>query len=1160
MPRTAKRAARRDPSEDARRIAELEAKLAAAERIADLGGHEYDCAEAALTLSAGFRRIHGLSDGPATLDGLRALVHPEDREHVSEVLREALAQGGPYETEHRILRENDGAERWVHTHGVAILDGHGRPAKLYGLSRDVTERRRAEEAARAEAERYRQLFGNMTSGFAVHEIIRDEDGRPRDYRFLEVNPAFERLTGLSRSQVLGRTVLEVMPGTESHWIETYGRVAETGESERFEHRSRELDRWFEVLAYCPGPGRFATIFSDITARKRTEEALRESEKRLTLALEAISEAVWDWDLPSGRVLAGPRWHTMLGYEPDQIPVSFESWRGLIHPDDLAVVMETLESHLDGRLPDYEVVFRMGAADGSWRRILARGRVVERDERGRPLRMIGTHADVTEFTATREALAGREALLRTMIKSLPLDFWARDAEGRILMQSDVSVALWGDLSDTGMSERRFDPETLAVWRANNARVLAGSVVQGDVEMTTRDGRKRRFHNVVAPIREDGRIKGILGVNLDITEQEEQARALRESEERYRRMLDTANEGVWSMDAEHRTTSVNQAMAAMLGYEPDEMLGRKVEEFFLPEEMRDHGRRMAARRKGLADRYERRFRRKDGSVLLTLVSAIPLRDDAGNFAGSFAMFTDITENRRAERALRESEERFRSLVQSSPLPILVHSDWKVVFVNPAAARALGVGTPEQVLGMNALDIIHPEDRDRVRERMENLYSKRGDAPPARQRLQRADGSVIEIEASAARVDYWGRPAAQVVFADITERTKAEEALIRAKEAAEQANRAKSEFLANMSHEIRTPLNGVLGMLHLLKTTELGQEQALYAETALESGNHLLSVINDILDLTRLQAGRLALRPGPCDLPALVGQVLQSFGSVARERGLSLDADLDPAIPSPLVCDEARLRQVLFNLAGNSLKFTEHGEVRVEARLLPSAGSDVWIYFCVSDTGIGIPAAKQAEIFESFTQVDGSLSRRYQGAGLGLAIVRRLVDLMGGSVAVDSRPGSGTRIAFSIRAAWVAALPDEPRPAEPRVHPSPARGLRLLVAEDDRVNQLLFRRMLEKSGHAVQCANNGRQALEMLAAGDFDAVLMDVQMPIMDGLAATRAIRSSTSLGPKSAIPIIALTAHAMKGDRERFLEAGMNAYISKPVDFDELTRALSPFGGS
>ncbi|WP_449243202.1 PAS domain S-box protein [Desulfovibrio sp.] len=1158
MPSDSNHTAESAPSGDARRIAELKAKLAAAERIADLGGHEYDCATGALSLSAGFRAILGLERERNTLADLRAAIHPEDRDRVSAMFREAVLRGGPYEAELRVLRP-DGEERWVHTRGVALLDEDGRPAKLYGLSQDVTERRRAEESARAEAGRYRRLFENMTSGFAVHEIILDEGGRPRDYRFLEVNPAFERLTGLTREQVLGRTVLEVLPATESHWIETYGRVAATGEPERFEHYSRELDRWFEVLAYRPAPGRFATIFSDITGRRQAEEAVRQSEERLNLALEAVSEAVWDWDLPSGRVLTGPRWHTMLGYAPDQFPVSLETWSGLLHPDDQGVVMKALNSHLDGLAPDYEAVCRMRSADGSWRRILARGRVVERDGQGRPLRMVGTHADVTDFAAAREALAGREALLRTMIKSLPLDFWARDAEGRILMQSDESVSLWGDLTRTAMDDSRFDPGTLEIWRGNNARVLAGGVVQGDVEMTIRDGRKRRFHNVVAPIREDGRVKGILGVNIDITEQEEQARALRESEERYRRMLDTANEGVWSMDAEHRTTSVNQAMAAMLGYEPEEMLGRKVEEFFLPEEMTDHGRRMAARRKGLADRYERRFRRKDGSGLLTLVSAIPLRDDAGNFAGSFAMFTDITESRRAEQALRESEERFRDLVQRSPLPILVHSDWRVAFVNPAAARTLGAESPDQLIGADLLSLVPPEDQDKVRARVQALYSRRGDAPAARQRLLRLDGTTIVVEVSAARVDFQGRPAAQVVFADVTERVKAEEALIQARDAAEAADRAKSEFLANMSHEIRTPLNGVLGMLHLLRTTSLGPEETLYAETALESGNHLLSVINDILDLTRLQAGRLALRPGPCDLPALVGQVLQSFAAVGRERGLDLAADLDPAIPSPLVCDEARLRQVLFNLAGNSLKFTEKGEVRVEARLLPSAGSDIWIYFCVSDTGIGIPAAKQAEIFESFTQVDGSLSRRYQGAGLGLSIVRRLVDLMGGSVAVDSRPGSGTRIAFSIRAARGADVPAAPRPDAPPPPAGPAKGLRLLVAEDDRVNQLLFRRMLEKLGHSVQCANNGRQALEMLAAGDFDAVLMDVQMPVMDGLAATRAIRSSTTLGPKSAIPIVALTAHAMKGDRERFLEAGMNAYISKPVDFDELTRALSGFAG-
>ncbi len=638
-------------------------------------------------------------------------------------------------------------------------------------------------------------------------------------------------------------------------------------------------------------------------------------------------------------------------------------------------------------------------------------------------------------ADREALLQSEALLRTMIKSLPVDFWARDLDGRVILQSDRSMDFWGDLRGSDPEDSRFDEATLAIWRENNRQALLGDTVQGDVTLSPRNGQKRLFHNVVAPIRDEEGIRGVLGMNLDITEMETQALALQESERRYRQLVDF-----------------------------------------------------------------------------------------------------------------------------SPLPILVHSEGRVVFANPAAARTLAAPSAEALVGLDALAIIHPEGRNLSRERMEQVYAKRGDAPLMRQRFLRLDNEVIDVDLLTAMVDYQGRPAAQAVFVDVTARQTAEEALLRAKEAAEAASRAKSEFLANMSHEIRTPLNGVIGMIQLLRATRLDPEQAFYAETAQDSSRHLLTVINDILDLSRLQAGRLTLRPTVCDLEDLARQVFGSFTSHIRENRVTLTLDLDPALPNPVVCDAARLRQVLFNLVGNALKFTEQGSVRLEIAPLPSAGPDLRIYFCVTDTGIGIPEDKLVEIFESFTQVDGSLSRRYQGAGLGLSIARHLVSGLGGSVSIDSEPGQGTTVAFSIRAEPLDITP--PAPETPRFEPLPRRAApesgtrapRVLVVEDDRINQMLFRRLLEKMGLRTACASNGREALNLLEREDFDCLLMDVQMPGMDGVTATRAIRASETLGPKAQVPIIALTAHAMRGDRERFLEAGMNAYLSKPVDFADLARVL------
>jgi signal transduction histidine kinase/ActR/RegA family two-component response regulator len=396
---------------------------------------------------------------------------------------------------------------------------------------------------------------------------------------------------------------------------------------------------------------------------------------------------------------------------------------------------------------------------------------------------------------------------------------------------------------------------------------------------------------------------------------------------------------------------------------------------------------------------------------------------------------------------------------------------------------------------------------------------------------------------------------LYALAVQRIRMEEDIRAARVAAEAANRAKGEFLANMSHEIRTPLNGMFGMLQLALMGELDKEQRDYLVTAMASGRSLLRILGDILDFSKLEMGKVDLSPEPFDLQETLDQVGDIFDLEARAKGLEFTVRvLDPA-PPRLVGDPARIRQVLINLAGNALKFTDQGRVTVEASTLadPRHPGRATLFLEVADTGIGIPAGSLDLVFEAFAQADATSTRRYQGTGLGLSIVRRLVQLMGGSLTAESEPGQGAVFTVALPLA-VSSHRAAPRPA-PEVRQSPPRPLRVLLAEDDRVNQLAARRALELAGHAVSTAANGQEVLHLLAADEFDCVLMDVQMPVMDGLEATQAIRRAGNLGVQARIPIIALTAHAMKGDRERFLAAGMDDYIAKPVDVAELAAALA-----
>lgn len=503
--------------------------------------------------------------------------------------------------------------------------------------------------------------------------------------------------------------------------------------------------------------------------------------------------------------------------------------------------------------------------------------------------------------------------------------------------------------------------------------------------------------------------------------------------------------------------------------------------------------------------------------------------------------------------KSEDRFHYLFEQAPQPChSLDEDGIIIEVNEKWLDFLGY-KKDEVLGKAFWEFLTPEDQILFHERFCNFKVCRA-ADDVEFDLLTKDGRIKTVLLSGrAQTDAEGRYLRSFcIFFDITDRKRMQEELVSAKNLAESANNAKSEFLANMSHELRTPLNGILGMLQLLDNTELDNEQHEYVKLAAVSGNSLLQLLSDILDLSKVEAGKLCLAEREIDVPEIVRNSIDTFQNAALLKNISLTCRLAGDVPEKLIGDATRLRQILFNLIGNAMKFTNFGSVHVDVSCLPVAGDDTSrLYVSISDTGIGIPEDKIHKVFEAFTQADGSYTRKYGGTGLGLNVVKRLVELMGGSIAVDSEVGRGTTVHFSIvmKKLDQGILEAEYGDGTPKAG---RNSMKILVAEDDTINRYTISKFLEKLGHVVKTVENGREALKQLQMERFGCVFMDIQMPVMNGIEAVKNIRSGKD--ELSRIPVVAVTAHAMQGDREIFLQAGMDDYISKPVDLDELEKVL------
>ena len=1151
---------------------------------------------------------YGLGSHP-----FRERVHRDDVHKLEGAIQGLFATGQPYDVECRVRRK-DGEWIWVHDRAVATYEKNG-TRYADGLLSDITDRKRAHEALQRSEEHARQLFAAIPHPAYVLAL--------ETLDFLEVNDAAVEQYGYSRDEFLHMKATDIRPAEEKARLKRFLQQAPPGPRPLFagewKHRTKDgrtvdVEITHQAINYEQRKA-VLTVAQNITDRKQAE--------RRRAAQYAVSEALAKADGVDGatsRIL--------------EAICECLNW-------EVAAFWQVTASQ------------ELGCAD-FWR---------------------SPRADATEFEQAARRITFKPGI------GLPGRVWA---SGQPTWIPDV-------LADTNYARGPLAARA-GLHGAFAFPVLTSKGFIGVMEFYSRD--------ICQPDQDLMQMLSVIGSQLgQFIERKQVENELAREQYLFLSLMDTLPDAIYFKDISGRFVRINAAVLSRLGFDdPKQAIGKTDFDFFDSEHaaaaFEDEQRIMRSGEPIIGKEEKETW--PDGRVTWVASTKLPLRDANGEIVGMFGVSRDITARKQAQEALRESEEKYRSLISNIPDVVWTADEsGKVIFISPNAAKLAGFSPEEICNSYNWWKRVHPDDVPKAKKAYQAFLEGRG-VYELEYRAQTKDGQWIWVrDRATTKYQRDGKTHADGVISDITAYKQAEEHMRWAKDSAEAANRAKSEFLANMSHEIRTPMNAIMGMTDLVLATELTPEQRADLNTVKLSADSLLNVINDILDFSKIEARKLGLERIPFNPRDCLEATVKALAPRAAEKNLELVCHCGPTIPAVVLGDPGRLRQVVVNLVGNALKFTERGEVVVQVEKLSETADDFTLHFSVTDTGIGIPGEKQQAIFEAFVQADASSTRRFGGTGLGLTIASQLVGMMGGRIWVESEVGRGSTFHFTARLG-VASAPPEPAnrvgaaclqglpvlvvddnatnrrlladnltgwgmcptlsnagqdalmalkqarnagkryplliadgqmpemdgfTLVERIKEDPQlagtviimltsagqRGdaarcralgvsayltkpiaapelleavlqvlgqckaeaqsklitrhslregrtnLRILVVEDNAVNRHLAMRIVERQGHSTAPAANGREALKALEKQNFDMVLMDVQMPVMDGFEATAAIRERER-ETGSHLPIIAMTAHAMQGDRERCLAAGMDGYVSKPISTKELLEAI------
>lgn len=890
--------------------------------------------------------------------------------------------------------------------------------------------------------------------------------------------------------------------------------------------------------------------------------IKESRDFMNSILEGIGDLVFKVDANWRFTYLNRRWTELTGFSEETL-LGETPFDRLIDGEkiDLRQQKAAVEA---GVATDESHIVETSTADGRKLKVAVNLKALF-DETGGFVGAIGTGTDVTESIARTHELAESEARFRKLAEASPVGIFQADAEGQITYVNSIwldrfgldSEAMLGDGWKSALASGEEYEDDPAFTGFNKP----GDVRRRIIRFEDGDGQDLWCETVnAAEFDEAGNISGFVGVMHDITEQRLATERLLASEMRYQTLTQMAPAGIFRSSVDGACTYVNESWKQQSGLEDGEWEGSACTKAVHPE---DAARVAKKWQEHIAEQTagsdEFRWRRPDGSVVWVHAAYGPEYNEASELQGFIGVVTDISDRKLVQNQLAEREEQLAVLADNATDAVLrLDLEGVCTYASPSTRQVFGV-TPSMLIGNNLISDFLDKDQSEVRRKFADLAAGKVEQTRLAFRTESLaePGKMHWLEASCRLVcaPDTGKPAEIIAsLRDIDATKKLEAELLRAKEKAEAAAETKSAFLANMSHEIRTPMNGVIGFTELALAGELEESQRQNLEMIADSGRSMLRLLNDLLDFAKIEAGQMTVASEPTDLRYQLRGAMRIMEQVALQKGLLLEVDIDDGVPEWIRSDAMRIRQILLNLIGNALKFTEEGRVSIG---VSTDETFTELNISVADTGIGIQADQIDLVFDKFTQADSSIARRFGGTGLGLPICAQFAALLGGTLKAESVLGSGSKFTLTLPLVLSdAPQNDDINQAEEELA-SATQSFEILVAEDNDINQKLTLAMLEKAGHRAALAENGEQAIEMIkerhgTADAFDVVLMDIQMPKLDGLRATRKIRSA-GLTPGT-LPIIALTANAYQEDIDACREAGMQAHLTKPIRLRELNAAL------